>query len=313
MPTRTVIGVTTFGGPEELAVHEVPLDTPGRSEVRIAVAAAAVNPTDTKFISGAYGDFDWDPPYVPGMDAAGTIDSVGEGVVGLSVGDRVMAAVAPARPAGGAYTDHLVVPASQVIEIPEGASLSEAATLPMNGITAKVALDALALEAGQTLAVTGAAGQLGSFAIPLAKARGLVVVADARPTDVDLVRSFGADTVVERGDRVGESIASTTDGGVDGLLDASIQGMAVVPGVRDGGRIAAVRAFEGHPGRGIDVHQVMVFDHLDDHDALEELRRLAGRGQISLRVADTWDPDRAADAHRRFAQGGVRGRFVLAF
>ncbi len=69
-------------------------------------------------------------------------------------------------------------------------------------------------------------------------------MADALPSDVDLVRSFGADTIVERGDRVAEAIGAATDGGVDGLLDASIQGMAVVPGVRDGGRIAAVRAFE---------------------------------------------------------------------
>lgn len=313
MSTRRVVGVQQFGGPDHLEVLDQPLETPGRGEVRIRVHAAAVNPTDTGFREGGYGDFDWDPPYVPGMDAAGTIDSVGEGVTGLGVDDEVMAVVAPARPTGGAYTDHLVVPADQVIAIPDGVTTAEAATLPMNGITAKIALDALDLAPGETLAVTGAAGQLGRFAIPLAKARDLHVVADAKDDDVDLVRSFGADQVVPRGDEVGEAIRAATDGGADGLLDASLQNLAAATGVRDGGGIAAVRTFDGDPGRGIEVHQVMVFDHLDDRDALEELRDLAGSGEIQLRVADTYGPDQAAEAHRRFARGGVRGRLVLEF
>lgn len=313
MQTRRVVGVTEFGGPENLSVHEVDLVTPGPGEVRIAVRAAAVNPTDTGFRSGGYGEFDFDPPYVPGMDAAGVVQSIGDGVTGLSVGDEVMAVATPTRPAGGAYTDHLTVPADQVVAIPEGATLEQAATLPMNGLTAKVVLDALDLAEGDTFAVTGAAGLLGSFAIPLAKGRGLHVIADARDDDAELVRSFGADEVVPRGDEVGEAIRAVTDGGADGLLDASLQGPAVVAGVRDGGGIAAVRDFGAEPGRDITVHQVLVFDHLDDQDGLRELRDRAGRGEIQLRVADTYAPEAAAEAHRRFAEGGVRGRLLLVF
>lgn len=313
MATRRVVGFAESGDPEVLEVLEVPIVDPGPGDVVIAVRAAAVNPTDTKFRAGSYGAFDWDPPYVPGMDAAGRVVATGDEVTGVAAGDEVMAVVAPTRPAGGAYTDLLTVPATQVIAIPDGASLEEAATLPMNGITAKIALDGLDLDTGDTFAVTGAAGQLGSYAIALARQRGLRVIADASDSDVELVESFGADEVVARGDDVGAAIREATDGGADGLLDASVQHMQVVPGVRDGGTIAAVREFEGTPGRDIRVHRVKVFDHLDDRAALQELQQLATSGEIQLRVADTYAPEDAGQAHRRFAAGGVRGRLLLVF
>ncbi|MBY5161503.1 NADP-dependent oxidoreductase [Nitriliruptoria bacterium AS10] len=305
--------MTEFGGPEALEVHRVAQVDPAPSDVVVAVRAAAVNPTDTGLRSGKYGDFDWDPPYVPGMDAAGRVVAIGADVDGLSIGDEVMAAVAPARPAGGAYTDLLTVPAAQVIAIPDGASVEEAATLPMNGITAKIALDALDLAEGETFAVLGAAGQLGSLAIPLAKNRGLRVVADAAPEDADLVRSFGADEVVARGDDVGAAVQSATDGGADGVLNASLQDDQALAAVRAGGGIAAVRAFDATPGDDVEVHRISVFDHLDDRAALEELRTLADSGDIQLRVAGTHAPEEAAEAHRRLAEGGVRGRLLILF
>lgn len=313
MATRRVVGVTEFGGPEALQVLEVDAVDPGPSDVVVAVRAAAVNPTDTGFRSGGYGEFDWDPPYVPGMDAAGRVVAVGEAVDTVAIGDEVMAVVAPARPAGGAYTDLLTVPAAQVIAVPEGASPEQAATLPMNGITAKISLDALDLAVGDTFAVTGAAGQVGRFAIALARQRGLHVVADAAEADVDLVRTAGADEIVPRGDDVGDAIRAVTDGGAAGLLDASLQHEQVLAGVRDGGGIAAVRSFDGETERGITIHRIMVFDHLDDREALEELRALAGSGAIALPVAGSYPPEDAPAAHARFAEGGVRGRLVLVF
>jgi D-arabinose 1-dehydrogenase-like Zn-dependent alcohol dehydrogenase len=154
---------------------------------------------------------------------------------------------------------------------------------------------------------------LGGYAIGLAADRGLRVVADARPDDEALVRSFGAHVMVARGDGVGERMRKATGGGVDGLLDGAVQNAEVLAGVRDGGGIAAVRKFRGEPERGIVVHQIMVADHLDDRTALTLLRDLAGKGDIALRVAGTFAPQDAAEAHRRFEQGGVRGRFVITF
>lgn len=314
MTMRRAVGVRAFAGPESLEVVELPVAEPGPQEVLIRVAAAAINPTDTGFWSGRFQSrLTWDPPYVPGMDAAGTIEAVGSEVEGLQLGDAVMAAVSPMRPEGGAYTELLTVPATQVIAVPDGVGLHEAATLPMNGLTAKVALDLLDLRPGQTLGVTGAAGVLGSYTIAMAADRGLRVVADAKPDDEELVRSAGADQVLPRGDDIGERMRSATDGGVDGLLDAALQGRAAMAGVRDGGRMVAVRRVELEAERSITLRHVLVVEHLDDRDGLELLRELAGRGLLPLRVAGRHAPEDAPEAHRRFAAGGVRGRLLITF
>ena len=195
------IGVMTFGGPEVLHIVELPEPHAGAGEVRIRVHAASVNPTDTLFRAGSQAArLSGRPgPYVPGMDAAGVIDELGpETDSRLKVGDRVVAFVIPAGPHGGAYAEYVVVPAASVVLAPAGVDFPAASTLLLNGLTARLALDALALDAGQTMAVTGAAGAFGGSVIQLAKADGLTVIADASRSDQTLVRSLGADYVLER-------------------------------------------------------------------------------------------------------------------
>jgi NADPH:quinone reductase-like Zn-dependent oxidoreductase len=104
-----------------------------------------------------------------------------------------MAAVSPRRPEGGAQIELLVVPQASVVPIPEGATLAQAATLPMNGLTAKLGLELLGLGADQTLGVTGGAGLLGSYVVALAKELGVRVIADAKPEDETLVRQLASD------------------------------------------------------------------------------------------------------------------------
>jgi len=126
------------GGYDVIEVLGRQVRLPAAGEVRIEVKAAAVNPTDLLLRSSG-------PAYqasliVPGMDAAGIIESVGPGVTRLRPGENVMAVVSPRRPDGGAQAQYIVVPAASVVPIPEGSSLTEAATLPMNGLTALRAL-----------------------------------------------------------------------------------------------------------------------------------------------------------------------------
>ena len=185
---------------------ELPDPEAGPGQVRIRVHVAAVNPTDTGLRSGARAAqmTDIAPPYVPGMDAAGVLDQIGENVTtDLRPGDRVMAIVVP-KGAHGAYSERLVVPVESVARIPAGVSDLAACTLPMNGLTTRLALDLLALEPGQILAVTGAAGAVGGYAVQMAKAEGLRVVADASPEDEQLVKELGADLVVGRGNQFAE-------------------------------------------------------------------------------------------------------------
>lgn len=315
------VGIPTFGGLEVLRVVDLPVREPGAGEVRIRVAAAAVNPTDLAVRGGLVADWftPFTPPYVPGMDAAGTIESVGAGVDRLAVGDVVMTAVSARRPEGGAQIELLLAPAASVVPIPDGVTIEQASTLPMNGLTALEALDLLAIPAGGTLAITGGAGLVAAYAIVLAKERGLRVIADARPDEHALVRGYGADEVVDRGEgpdgtaAVVARIRALAPDGVDGLLDAAVLGPAVFGAIRDGGAYAAVLGFRGETERGITAHEVWVVDRLHDTAGLLQLRDLAAAGRIPLRVVGTYPLEQVAEAHRRMAAGGIRGRLVIRF
>ena len=301
--TRAV-AIVEPGGPEVLRVIERDVREPGPGEVRLAVRAAAVNPTDIGL--RLRGHPATPPPWIPGMDAAGTVESVGAGVESLAVGDEVMAAVLPRRPEGGAQSELLVVPGASVVPIPAGATLEQAATLPMNGLTALRGLELLDLDPAATLAVTGGAGLLASYVIPIAKLRGLRVLADAAPADEELVRGFGADVVVPRGDDF--------PGGVDGVFDTALLGRGMFPAIRAGGGLAYVRTWDGDDVEdGITIHRVLVAHVLERTDWLQELSELAARGALTLRVAATFPPELAPDAHRQMEAGGLRGRAVIVF
>ncbi len=300
------------GGPEVLEVGEREVREPGAGEVRISVTAAAVNPTDIGLRQ--YGDREHPPPWTPGMDAAGVIESVGPGVDRVRVGDEVMAALTPRRPEGGAQAELIVVAAASVVPIPSRATLQQASTLPMNGLTACLGLEMLGLSGGDTLAVSGGAGLLASYVIPLAKERGLRVIADAQGTDVDRVRSFGADEVVPRGPEFADAVRALVPDGVDGLYDTALLVADALPAIRDGGVMAVVRGWDGDdPGRGIEIHRVMVRTVLERTDWLEQLRELASAGKLALRVAGEYPPEAAAEAHRVMDAGGLRGRALIVF
>ncbi len=303
------IAVLEPGG--ELSVIERDVRAPGAGEVRIAVRAAAVNPTDLGLRTNGVPDLP--PPWTPGMDAAGTIESVGPDVEGLSIGDAVMAAVMPRRPEGGAQAELIVVPAASVVGIPSVASFAEAATLPMNGLTAKVGLALLDVPSGGTLAVTGGAGLLASYVIPLARAAGLHVIADAAPDDVERVGGLGAE-VVPRGD-FAANVRAHAPHGADGVFDTALLHADTFGALRDGGALAVVRGWspDKPPPRGIEVRSVRVATALERTDWLEELRAAADDGRVQLRVAGEYPPEQAAEAQRITGAGGLRGRIVIVF
>jgi NADPH2:quinone reductase len=183
----------------------------------------------------------------------------------------------------------------------------------MNGLTARLALDLMGLQPGQVLAVTGAAGAFGGYVVQLGKADGLTVVADASEADEQLVRDLGADVVVRRGDDVAARIRAEFPDGVDGLADGAVQDALVLPAVRDGGAVATVRGYRGDGSGRVRVHPTLVRRVAEDRAALDRLRRQAEDGVLTLRVADVLPAEQAAEAHRRLARGGVRGRLVLTF
>lgn len=309
------VGLFTHGAPEVLQVVDVPEVHAGPGEVRIRVHAATVNPTDVAVRNGTRAERQKadPPPYVPGMEAAGIIDELGPGVSDrLKVGDAVIAIVVP-KGSHGAYREQIVLDARSVAHAPAGATHAEAATLPMNGLTARQSLDLLALAPGQVLAVTGAAGAYGGYVIQLAKAEGLTVIADASAQDEALVAALGADIVVRRGDDVAARFREHFPDGVDGLADGAVLNERVIPAVRDGGAFTSVRGFLGDPQRDIRFTATLVSSYAQAWEKLDRLRQQVEAGQITLRVAEVYPPERAAEAHRRLEAGGTRGRLVIRF
>ena len=160
---------------------------------------------------------------------------------------KVIAAVNPVRPEGGAQAQHIVVPAASVVPIPEGVSLAQASILLMTGLTALNAREIAALKKGQILAVSGGAGLLAQYAIAAAKRQGIKVIADANPADAELVRSYGGDIVVGRGPGFAEAIRRELPNGVDALLDTAALGEQSFGAIRDGGIDIPVRGWGDKP------------------------------------------------------------------
>jgi NADPH2:quinone reductase len=308
------VAFNRFGGPEVLGVADLPVPQPGQGEVRVKVAAATINPTDLGMRSGRQAATlsSIDPPYVPGMELAGVIDAVGVDS-DWQVGDRVLGITLPMRTGRGAQAEHVVVPSDSVVRIPSGVSFEDAATLPMNGLTARRALDLLGLRAGQTLVVTGAAGAVGGYAVQLGAEAGLRVIGVASLADEPLVRGFGAQDFVPRCDDVAAAIRIVVPNGVDGLVDAAVIGHSMLGAVKDDGKVAVVRAFEGELERGIRVDHVRVSDYARNQAALQALADLVSQGKLTLRVAETFEAERCAEAHARLYEGGIRGRLVILF
>ncbi len=212
------IQVYQFGGPEVLAVHEVPTPKPGPGEVLVRVRAAGVNPYDTYMRAGAY------PvkpalPYTPGSDAAGTIEAVGEGVAKVKPGDRVYTATTLT----GAYAEYALARENQVYPLPEKISFSQGAGLWVPYGTAYTALRHHAdARAGETLLVHGASGGVGIAAVQFARALGLSVIGTAGTSrGLELVKKEGAHHVFDhsKAGYAEEILKSTSGHGVDLILE----------------------------------------------------------------------------------------------
>ena len=310
--TSKAVTYKTLGGYEVIEFVERTVRAPEAGEVRIEVKAAGVNPADLMFRDPGWPNMT--SSIVPGMDAAGVIESVGPDVSRLHPGQKVVAAVNPVRPEGGAQAQHIVVPAASVIPVPEGVSLAQASILSMTGLTALNALDIAALKKGQILAVSGGAGLLAQYAIAAARRQGIKVIADAKPADAELVHTYGADIVVERGPGFAKAIRREFPNGADALLNSASLGEESFGAIRDGGIYIPVRGWGDKPAeRGIKIKPMRVTPVLERTEWLELLRNMVAAGEIKLRPVEEFAATEAADAQRALVAGSPRGRPVILF
>lgn len=297
-------------GPDAIELIDTSVPTPAAGQVRIAVAAAAVNPVDLGTASGWLHGSGVAAPharYGLGWDVAGTVDAVGNGV-DLPVGSSVIGLSDQVGIPLKTHAEYVVLDATAVAPAPRSASPVEASTLPLNGLTALQALEHTGLSAGRTLLVTGAAGALGGYAVQLAKQRGLTVVATASDQDRDLVTELGADLFVPRSADLNLAVRSEFPQGVDGAIDAAVIGTGALDAVRNHGTFVAVLPPLPPALRGITVRHVLI---TADATQLTHLADLVDTGALTLRVAGIHPLADATTAYTRLAKGTLRGRLVL--
>ncbi|MBD9727338.1 NADP-dependent oxidoreductase [Streptomyces caniscabiei] len=303
--------VREFGGPEAIEVIEVATPEPGPGEVLVRVAGATVNFADVMTRTGLtvqYGATPVRPQFGLGTDVAGTVAALGEGVTRFAVGDPVLGTQERLDRPLGTQADYVVLEEWELAPAPDGIDLVHLATVGLNATTADQALDASALEPGQWLLVSGAAGGVGLFTVELARLRGLNVIAQAGPGDEKLVLQAGAQLFVSRDDDLVPTVRRLVPGGVHGAVDAANLAVGAVDAVRHGG--AFVSLLNSAPQSRREVRMTDLAWHTDA-GRLAKLAAYAGAGLISLRVAKTYPLERIADAHRALAEGGLRGRIVL--
>ena len=289
-----------FGGPEVLEIVELPDPHPGPGQVRIAVRAAGVNPSDWKKRQGL---MDEELPQTLGYEAAGVVDEVGEGVADVAVGDRVFGL----SEAGSAQAELTVL--SYYAPIPPSLGFPEAAALPAAIETATRALDQLGVASGSTLLVNGASGIVGSAAVQLAVARGARVIGTASPANHDYLRSLRAEPVAY-GEGLDGRVRALAPDGVDVALD--VAGSGVLPELIElaggAGHVVTLADFAGAREHGV---RFSSGDSGRAVHALGEIGELIESGRFSLPVAQTFPLAEVAQAHQVGEQGHARGKLVL--
>nr|WP_217514698.1 NADP-dependent oxidoreductase [Streptomyces lunaelactis] len=244
---------------DQIAIAEVPTPAPGPGQVLIKVEAAALNPLDLALITGAVKDmYPADHPLVVGMDAAGTVAGVGEGVSGYAQGDPVLAFTGQA----GAVAEYTVAsPGPLLARRPEGLDSLHAAGIPESGLTAVCLLRAVRLAAGESVLVVGATGGIGLYAVQLAHALGSRVIATATADDEEYLRGLGAGGTVDyKTADVVEETLRLVPGGVDVVVDLVNSGERLTehrargPSRRQAG-VAALRAGRSGARRVAGLHR----------------------------------------------------------
>ena len=298
-----------YGGPDVLRYEDAEQPVPGVGQVRLRVAATTFNPVDDG-IRGGYlrGPFPVTLPHTPGIEVAGTVDAVAEGVDGREVGEEVVGFLPMV--AAGASAEYVVAPAEVLTRAPSSIPLADAAALPMVGLTAWQALvDDAKLTTGQRVLINGAGGAVGGYAVQLAKHAGAHVVATASPRSSARLTSVGADEVV---DHTTTDVTTAVGEPVDVLLNLAPADLGALVGlVRDGGVVVNTVVQTPAPAdeaRGVRAVDVFV---RSDAEQLAHLVALVDRGQLRVDVDRRVPLAELATVHAEADAGTLRGRVVV--
>ena len=306
--SRAVI-YETFGGPEVLELREVPEPHAGPDEVRVRVAAAGLNPMDWLIAARpeAAARFGITVPSGFGYDFAGVVDEVGGGTKGFAVGDRVHGGAL-----GRAVADVVVVKApagapDALFHTPDGIGAEVASTLPVAGLTAAAAMDAIGPRSGDTVLIGGAAGGVGVFAVQLAKLAGATVLGTASDGTFEFLRRLGAEPVAY-GPGLADRVRAPAPGGVTAAADlfgTETAEAALALGVPPE-RISTIAAGPNPPGG---VRATGGFDA--GPDAMDRITNAIRAGDLTVPIAETFPIERTREAVALQSGHHVHGKIVI--
>lgn len=324
------VQVADFGGPEALALNDVPRPEPGPGEVLVRIARAGINFIDVYMRSGIYARSDTYKTPLPmtlGMEGAGTVEAVGEGATDWSPGQRVAYCLAR-----GSYADYAVVPAWRLVPVPEGVGFDQATALMLQGSTAHyLTHSAFRLEPGHVCLVHAGAGGVGQILIQLAKLRGASVITTVgSPDKAELARSRGADHIIEyRREDFRARVREITGGrGVDVAYDSvgrdtihdSIRsvrrrGLCVLFGASSG-TVPAIEPLELAEAGSVFFTRPHLADYMADAGEIRsraaDLFGAALGGRLQVPIHDVMALEDAAAAHRVIEARQTRGKLLLA-
>jgi len=297
---RAVV-LTSFGGIDGLELSQVPDPVPAEGEELVRVRAASLGPWDLGNAAGAFvaagGSSEF--PQVQGWDFAGETPD----------GRRVMGFVPQPWIGVGALAEQIVVPTAILAPMPDALEFPEASALPVCALTARLLVDSVALEDGDVVLVTGAAGMVGGFVVQLAAGIGAHVVAAVRRGDVEEAGQLGAEMTVDAAAGLGRAVRDEWPNGVDACIDTVGLAADAVACVRDDGAfVTSVPTAIPDGARGIAPQTVQV---QPDADALAGLAERAASGELTVRIAEVLPLDRFRDAYTRLERGGLHGKLVL--
>jgi NADPH:quinone reductase-like Zn-dependent oxidoreductase len=306
MTQMKAVRVKRFGGPEAIALEQIPRPEPRPGEVLVRVIATSINPVDWKLREGMMTR-DIPLPFTPGGDFSGIVEAVGDGVTDFAEGREVFGC---APNSVGADAEYLVAPAAVIAPKPKSLDHTEAASVPLAGMTAWQALfEHGRLVKRQSVLILGGSGGVGGFAIQFAKAAGAAVYATASTPNVAPTRALGADEVIDYKTRRVEEIVRDVDLCLD-LVGGDFAQKALAC-VKSGGLMVStvqppdVSMFSDKGIRG----KMMVMRPNAEH--LREIAKLIDTGRVKVRVSKVMPLDRAAEAEELNRRGEADGKIVL--
>ncbi len=317
------------GGPEVFETSEMERPEPNAGEVLVKVAAASVNTADLMARSmGPVLDFIPAPPAILGMDFAGTVGAVGEGVTGFAPGDEVYGCAGGVAQHQGTFAEYLAADARLIAKKPKSLSMAEAASLPLVAITTWEALfDRMDLSADQSILIHGGAGGVGHVAVQLAKAVGAKVYATAKgPDKIAAVAELGAEVIDYSQETPADYVTRITGGtGFDLVFDtvgganipAALEGVKLMGQIATTVSIGEVDLTMAHL-KGATLHVIYMLipmihgvGNARHGEILAELAELADAGKIKPLVDTVYPLEKAAEAHARLESKATIGKVVV--